>query len=70
MWSAIVASVLRIFEYALKLFVSKSDNADITNAEKSRKQNELHDDIKSTIDKALKDEDKDALEKLRKYISD
>ena len=68
MWSYITASILKIIEYILSIFYTRSQDKSITNNELSKKLSKESDEHKEMIKDALEG-DKDALDKIRKHIS-
>lgn len=68
MGSTIIASVLKIIEYILSIFYTRSQDKSITNNELSKKLSKESDEHKEMIKDALEG-DKDALDKIRKHIS-
>lgn len=68
MGSTIIASVLKIIEYILSIFYTRSKDKSITNNELSKKLSKESDEHKEMIKDALEG-DKNALDKIRKHIS-
>ena len=64
-WAAVVASVISLITYIVKLICGKANNPDITKAERNKKIQKALDDNKKAIKKA---HETNNLEEVRKMI--